>query len=414
MQLQLEPSASADGWVRLEVALETGDEVADDDQRTLYVQAGVDPAGVALVSFRPDWEPRFLAPVLEQSLGLPLRAYLRSATGQYVRLASGQDAGGAAAEEDVRGAVERGQLVVLHGLGIDAPAWAHEAMRTAPHVLVFPADDAADIDLPAAVGAPVPADYFLSQAVPASPVAGLLADLDLTGMTPLSSLRSVETPAGAWAPLLATRGRQGAVLPLAVVGETSGRRWAIAAGSGYWQWAFRGGAERQVYARFWSALAGWLAREREFAALPAVRPARMTLPRGVDVPWVSPAMIADSLHVVLTSESGAVVSDTVLTGTRSDTMYTSAPAPGHYGYRARAFSGGNVTEGEGAVTIERYSPELARSRIDPDRLVSGAETVRGDDRVRRGTPLHATAWPYVVIVLLLAAEWILRRRWGLR
>jgi hypothetical protein len=66
------------------------------------------------------------------------------------------------------------------------------------------------------------------------------------------------------------------------------------------------------------------------------------------------------------------------------------------------------------LTIERYSPELARGRIDPERLASSAETVRGRDRARRGTPLHATAYPYVLLVLLLAAEWILRRRWGLR
>jgi hypothetical protein len=414
MQLQLEPSASGDGWVRLEVGLENGDAVPDDDRRTIYVQAGREPAGVALVSFRPDWEPRFLAPLLEQSLGLPLRAYLRGATGQYVRLAAGLDAGAAVQETDVMRAIERGQLVVLHGLGIDAPAWAHEALRTAAHVLVFPADDASGLDLPTAVGAPVQGDFFPSQAVPPSPVAGLLTDLELTGTAPLSSLRPVAVPAGAWAPLMATRGRQGAVLPLAVAGEIDGRRWAIAAGSGYWQWAFRGGAERQTYGRFWSALAGWLAQERTVAALPAVRPAALALPRGADVPWVSPALIADSLHISLADETGAVITDTVVSGARTDTVYTSAPAPGHYSYRARAFAGDNVTQGAGMLTIERYSPELARGRIDPERLASSAETVRGRDRARRGTPLHATAYPYVLLVLLLAAEWILRRRWGLR
>jgi len=32
-------------------------------------------------------------------------------------------------------------------------------------------------------------------------------------------------------------------------GEAGGRRWAIALSSGYWQWAFRGGAERTLYSR---------------------------------------------------------------------------------------------------------------------------------------------------------------------
>ena len=32
----------------------------------------------------------------------------------------------------------------------------------------------------------------------------------------------------------------------------------------------------------------------------------------------------------------------------------------------------------------------------------------------RGAPLHTAWWPWALIVLALAAEWILRRRWGLR
>ena len=414
MELRLEPADAEDGWVRLEVALETTDAVPDDDQRTVYVQVGAEPAGIALVSFRPDWEPRFLAPLLERSLGLPLRAWLRGTTGQYVRLAAGMEAGSQTSEADVRRAVERGQLVVLHGLGVDAPAWAHEAARTAAHVLIFPADDVSTLDLPAAVGAEMQGDFFPRADVPASPVAGLLADLEIASARPLTALRPVDAPAGAWAPLMATRGRQGAVLPLAVAGETQGRRWAVAAASGYWQWAFRGGAERQLYARFWSALAGWLAQTGDVASMPPVRPAQMVLPRGADVAWVTASATIDSIQVVLTDESGSVAYDTLVAAVRGDTAYTTGPAPGHYSYRARAFSGDNVISGAGVLTVERYSPEFARGRIDGGRLESGAETVRGEDTARRGTPLHATGYPYVLIVLLLAAEWILRRRWGLR
>lgn len=414
MELQLEPAEDADGWVRLEVALETGDAVPDDDLRTVYVQVGEEPAGVALVSFRPDWEPRFLAPVLERSLGLPLRAYIRGATGQYVRLAAGLEAGQHVPEADVSRAVDRGHLVVLHGLGIDAPEWAHDAARSAPRVLIFPAGDASALDLPVSVGPELQGDFFLSSTVPASPVAALLADLETAGVRPLTGLRTAAVPVGAWAPLMVTRGRQGAVLPLAVAGESDGRRWTVALGSGYWQWAFRGGAERQIHARFWSALAGWLAQESNIASMPAVRPAGMALPRGAAIPWTTATASADSIHIVLSDAGGAMVTDTVVTAVRGDTAYSTAPVPGHYSYRARAFTGDNVVEGAGVVTVEQYSPEFARARIDAGRLESGAETVRGPGTARRGTPLHATPFPYVLIVALLAAEWILRRRWGLR
>ena len=415
MDLQLTaPPEDADGWVRLEVALETGDAVPDDDQRTIYVQTGAEPAGVVLVSFRPDWEPRFLAPVLERSLGLPLRAWIRAATGQYVRLAGGMEAGQGTPEADVRRAVERGHLVVLHGLGIDAPEWAHEAARSSLRVLIYPAGDASALDLPVSVGAEMQGDFFLSSTVPASPVAGLLADLEVGGARPLTGLRTAEMPEGTWAPLMVTRGRQGAVLPLAVAGQDGPRRWAVALGSGYWQWAFRGGAERQIHARFWSALAGWLAQESTVASMPAVRPGSMTLPRGAAVPWTSPAALADSIRVALSAAGGDVVMDTVIRPVRGDTAYSNAPVPDHYSYRARAYSGDNVVEGAGVMTVEQYSPEFARGRIDAARLESGAQTVRAANGARQGTPLHASPFPYVLIVALLAAEWILRRRWGLR
>jgi hypothetical protein len=148
--------------------------------------------------------------------------------------------------------------------------------------------------------------------------------------------------------------------------------------------------------------------------MPAVRPAQMALPRATAVPWLSPAASTDSVHIVLADDAGAVITDTVIAGARGDTTYTNAPAPGHYSYRARAFSGDNVVAGAGVLTIERYSPEFARARIDVARLEAGATTVRRADTARRGTPLHATAYPYLLIVALLVAEWILRRRWGLR
>jgi hypothetical protein len=110
------------GWTAIEVALEGADAVPDDDRRTTYVHVAAEPAGIALVSFRPDWEPRFLAPVLEQAVGLPLRAYLPGAAGQFIRLAGGLDAGVTVPEAEVRRAVERAELVVLHGVGADVPA----------------------------------------------------------------------------------------------------------------------------------------------------------------------------------------------------------------------------------------------------------------------------------------------------
>jgi hypothetical protein len=279
---------------------------------------------------------------------------------------------------------------------------------------VFPADGADALPLPVTVGPLVQGDYFPSAAIPASPVAPLLAGQELAGTAPLSGIRSAELPPGSWAPLLATRGRQGAPQPVLVAGESGGRRWAVALGAGYWQWAFRGGEERALYARLWGALGGWLVRERALAGPGAVRPAQFAVTRGVPVTWVAPGLAADSIAVQLSDPDGTVVLDTVITMTGRDSASMAAPAPGSYTYRARAFSNGTVTESTGPLTVERFSPEFAMPRVDMAALQTPPAAVRTETDSGGGTPLHATAYPYLLIVLLLATEWILRRRWGLR
>ena len=414
IQVRVEAPESG-GWMPLEVALEDADVVPDDDLRTLYVQVSEQPAGIALVSLRPDWEPRFLAPVLEQALGLPLRAYLRGATGQYLRLAGGLEAGAPATEADVRAAVARAEVVVLHGVGVDAPVWAVEALGSARRLLVFPATEPGELPLPTAVGPELQGDFFPALTVPPSPVAPLLADLDLGSVAPLSALHPAQVGAGTWAPLMVTRGRQGPAHPLALGGGADGRRWVVALGSGYWQWSFRGGVERQLYTRLWGSLAGWLVQDRGIASQAPVRPGRMVLQRGAAAPWVAPGLAADSIAVTVTGADGSVVLDTVVTRTTADSAFTTSPEPGAYRYRARAFKADGVTEGAGVFTVERYSAELSRPRADLAGLAGAdASVVREEGSRPRGTPLHATAYPYILLLLVLSGEWILRRRWGLR
>jgi hypothetical protein len=419
IELRLEPPPGG-GWVRLELELEGDEAVADGDRRTVYVHVSDEPSGVGLVSLRPDWEPRFLGPVLEQALGVPLRAYLRGAGDRYVRLGAGLQAGAAATEADVQRALRRAELLVVHGVDADVPAWLAAAMAGARGLLVFPATDAAGTavpGLPLAVGAEAAGGYYPVAAVPPSPVAALLADLELAAAAPLTGLRSAEPPPGAWAPLLVARGRQGVPQPLALAGQSGGRRWAVALASGYWQWAFRGDDDGQLYARLWGALAGWLVRERGTAAFEPVRPARMAAPRGAPLDWVAPGLDADSLALRLTRDDGTLVLDTVVAMAPADTARTAAPPPGHYAYQARAFAAGTVTEAAGQLTVERYSPELTRPRADLaalHALPAPVRTAAAAEARTAATPLHASPLPYVVLVLILAAEWILRRRWGLR
>ncbi len=402
------------GLVRYDVAVTARDEVPDDDERSIYVYVSEQPAGLTLVSFHPDWEPRFLQPVLADALGLPTRGFFMIAPGRYVGAGPGTEAGQPVTEANVRQAVGQADVVVLHGLGADAPAWALAAARTGERVMLFPAGPAPDLGVP--VPMPVPAEWYVSPDVPSSPVAPLLTGINVNEVPPLTALRPLTLPGGAWAPLNATRGRNGAPAPLAMAGQAGARRWVVALGEGYWQWAFRGGNARDIYQRLWASLGGWLIQERRALAGAAVRPAKRVVARGEPVPWTAPGLAADSIGVRVTTEAGAPVLDTVLPVPHGDTATMRPLPPGQYRYAARAFAAGKVAAAaDGPFTVERFSPDFLRPLLPAATLAEASTPVgRGGIQRGRGAPLHTSPWPYLLFVLMLLAEWVLRRRWGLR
>jgi len=398
-------------FVRYDVSIEGGDEVADDDTRPVYVQVSAEPAGAVLVSFLPDWEPRFLQPVLERSLGMPMRGFLRSGT-RWISIGSGLKAGGSASDAEVRRAVSNAELIIFHAYSSRTPDWAKQAAARATRVMILPAGDA---DM-AALGLPptnaVAADWYVSDDIPASPVAALLAGIDVRDVPPLTALRSPGRVPGAWVPAMVSRGRRGAPNALALGGTTAGRRWVVALGEGYWRWAFWSPAARDVYERLWSALGGWLVDERLASGPDAVAPASRVVPRGEAVRWVMSSAAPDSVRVRLRADSAGVVLDTVIAAAAGETAATTAMPPGHYAYELRAGNGAGQPIGFGEITVESYSDEFTRQPVAELAFESAPTSLVESGRIRR--PLHASVWPYGLLTLLLSIEWVLRRRWGLR
>jgi hypothetical protein len=412
--LSVVPRAPATGGnVRLDVVLSPPDAIPDDDRRSAYVYVSDDPAGVALISFLPDWEPRFLEPVLAQSLGLPVRGYLRVGDEGYRRTGTGLAIGAATGEADVRREAAAADLLVLHGLDAASPAWARELAGSHRRVLAFAGPAGNEFGLPVRLAAPLAGEWYPTAELAPSPIAPLLAGVQTVDAAPLGSVRPATREAAMWTPLEVTQGRQGAPLPAVVAGETAGRRWALATGSGYWQWALRGGGARQLYTRLWGSLAGWLAHDHATADGAMVRPLRRAVERGGSIAWSAPGMSVDSFAVRLTGDDG-VARDTVLPSVRGDSVPQAAPPPGRYVYEVDAYTeDGAVASGSGELVVESYSPEFTRSRVELAD-VSGGEVAVGPRGALPGRPLRAGAAPYILIVLLLAVEWVLRRRWGLR
>ena len=398
------------GLVRYDVAFENADSIPDDDVRSVYVFISDKPAGVAIVSFDPDWEPRFLHPVLADALGLPVRTFLRVPAGMYFRGGNGAEAGGRVDESVVRRAVSEADLLVLHGFTTTTPDWVKQAAQSARHTIVFPGETG--IQTPIATSSAIDGDWYVSPDLPASPITALLAGMDITDLPPLTSLQNARVDEGVWAPLLGGRTPRGGNAPLVVAGAAAGRRWAVALGTGYWRWAFRGGATRDSYARLWGALAGWIVQNDAQVASAAIRPVQRSLPRGVALQWVAPGVAADSLVLTLSDAAGRATRSTLQLD--QDTATSRAPAPGHYSYDIRAFTGGKeVAAARGPLTVESYSPEFIRRRADLSVFKSSASALQAPER-GAGRPLHSYSWLYALLVVLIAAEWILRRRWGLR
>lgn len=404
------------GLVRYDVGILGHDAVPDDDERSIYVYVSEQPAGVLIVSFHPDWEPRFLQPVLEDALGLPTRGFLMGAPGRYLTTGTGLETGRPVGEAQVRDALAQAEVLVLHGVGADAPAWALAAARSAARVILFPTGPAPDMGLPLALPQAIPGEWYVSDQVPPSPVAPLLTGIRADEVPPLPALRPVAVPAGAWTPLSATRGRNGEPAPLALAGQTGARRWVVALGEGYWQWAFRPGNGRDIYQRLWGSLGGWLIQERRPLAATAIRPARRVIPRGDPILWTAPGLAPDSFAIRITGEGGKSAFAGTIAVTRADTAVMPPLPPGQYRYVARAFSGGKLAgTAEGPFTVERFSPDFLRPLLPVSAFTGGGTPLESGANLRgRGAPLHTQWWPYVLVVLLVCAEWVLRRRWGLR
>lgn len=386
------------------------DDFGADDARPFVVDVQGRPRGAVLLSLRPDWEPRFLVPVLERSSGLPVRGYLRTAGGGYLTVGTGAGAARRVSEADVRTDLERAAVVVLHGAGAGAPAWVRERLAH-PRLLLMPAPDAEPQTLPqpfaTLLARTEPGDWYVAEQAPASPVAPLMAQLSAAELPPLTTLRGAMVQPGMWSPLGAQRDRRGTVRPVAIAGTTGERRWVVATGTGYWRWSLRGGESRRAYALFWSALAGWLTEDLGAAGAEPIRPEPRVVELGAPVAWAVGGA-ADSVRVRI---DGAAALDTVVPVDDGRAARTAPLQPGSYRYAARA---GDVEAG-GALVVAGWSPEMVRGARDLSSLSSlssGVATVDAGTGARR--KLHASTWPWLLLVGLLCGEWLARRRLGMR
>ena len=265
----------------------------------------------------------------------------------------------------------------------------------------------------------------------------------LPALTAVNLTQPLQPGAGAAvlleAPTVLAGGRPAPVVAVREVGE--GRTLAVATDA-TWRWGFlaaEAGQGNRAYLRFWNAALRWLVRDPGLAPLqvepdaPAVEPGApvgLTISsRGPD--W-GPAAGKRVTGELVDEDGRAVAHGEAVAGADGTARIELVPpAPGAYKIVARDEAGTETATA--AVAVRGAGPEDADAAPRPELLSAIAEATGGafsalpdgglpelrlaDPEVveigrRKAVPMWDRWWTLTALAAVVAAEWVLRRRWG--
>jgi len=349
------------------------------DSRVHVVTVAPTP-GVVLLAGPADWDSRFLYRALRDVAQLPVRGFAELAPGRWHAMSDLAPV----PVETVRRAARRADLLVLKG-----PLEPFAEGTVARGLWLWPARGDPERE--------IAGDWYLI-ADDASPLSGAFLGAPVDSFPPAIQLTPIETGPSDWVALFAQLGRRDVKRP-AVVGREEGRvRRVEVAVDGLWRWAFRGGSSEQSYRALVAATTSWLLGGVD-PARGAARPVRPVVPNGRPLvfEWVGGGQ---PLPMAVTwSEPGGPRLDTLrFDGAGRSVVWRQ---PGEYRYQFAAGGGGTAV-------VEAYSEEL----------LPRAAALEGREARVPHSAGRASArdwlWLFGLCVLGLAAEWIARRRLGLR
>jgi hypothetical protein len=357
----------------------TGDADARND--TLTEAIDVSPAaGAVFVSTSPDEDARFALSVLRGALALPTVGYYRVSPGQWRTegtLTSVSDA-------DIRRAIAIAPLVVFDGdTAVFGPP---RAVTHGGLALIVPP-------------APAPDEEWYATGAPPSPIAQSLAGVVWDSLPPIDVPAVTRT--GEWTGLEAKRARRFDRRVAVSGGTVGGRRVVIVTASGLWRWRFRPGTDGDAFTALWGGIFDWLAAERRDLR-PAV-PADALVREGDPIRWRRGSSSDSMVSVVLrphgrpTAPPDSLVVDFTAGGATAETPPL---PPGLYDVR--------TVNGAALLAVNASREWLPRTPIPSASAAGGVAIAASALRLR------SISWLYIALVVSLCAEWLWRRRVGLR
>ncbi len=406
------PTPSTQGRVRYRASVSLdGDGFPSDDTATRYTSVGHPEGALLLVSLRPDWEPRYLLPALQEVTGLPAIGYLRVGPDAFVPMGRALDRGPPVDSASVSRAAADAAVLVLHGLGADADAWARGLASRPGRKILAPVDAEGAALAGITAGEPRGGEWYASADVPTSPIAGALSGLSLQGLPPLTGVLLPDDPARVRGALLVQLRGAGAPEAALHLDDLEDGRTGILLASGLWRWAARAEG-REPYRRVWSGVADWLLADRGVNTS-EVRPTSWVVARGEAVSWSVPADTTElHLTVVAIDSATAGTADSVLAEAtvRGGGLSTGVLPPGPYRYRVT--DGAGTLRTEGRFDVASATAEMVPAPEEPEPAAGAGPLQAGVEPP--GRPLRTLPWPYLLVIGLLCGEWVARRRSGLR
>ena len=259
----------------------------------------------------------------------------------------------------------------------------------------------------------------------------------------LASIAPLGGPRAGASVLAVTGGAGGTPRALVAVQRFGDGRAMVFTGEAAWRWRMMMPAANRSYDTFWRQAIRWL-------ALPATDPLHLIVPASAAPGETVPLRIVVR-DAAFQPQRDATVDLRIAgpDGRLQQVRAAAAPGesgaqflvhfqpdqPGVYRITTEARHGeaplGRTTSSMlvGSADLEMTDPRLNRQLLERvanasgGRMLSGSEIDSLPDRLRAAVPAAAlsvrrdlwhTGWSFALIVVLLGAEWVLRRRWGLR
>jgi hypothetical protein len=285
-------------------------------------------------------------------------------------------------EEAVRNAAREAPLLILHG--DTAVFGGPRTVARGALLLVAPPGDGAG-------------EWYATGAPP-SPMAAALAGSPWDSLPPLE-VAAMPPGTAAGFEVMETRRARRLERRVVAVGWERPRRVVVVAASGFWRWRFRGGASAPVHSAFWGSIIDWLAAERPDAR--AASPVAGSVREGEPIRWRRGSPDDTVALVALVARGSGERDSLVLRFPGGSLFAESAPrAAGTYDVTARG--------GPSLLVVNPSAEWLPRQPTVSDGEVGTGNALAEAPRLR------GLGWVFGLVIAALSAEWILRRRLGLR